>query len=119
MTAPAPYPAHVGIRAVAHGLDAAQVQLRRDDVNGAAYIELDGEGLMSIRVQLRPHSTSEPGKHAATLEQSREGLRRLAALATRLAQEIEQREPSEAAGELGQLPGPGGDEDQAAEDGAS
>jgi hypothetical protein len=87
VTAPEPF---TGFRACAHGLAADQVRLHRDDPNGAAYIHLDDGSVISIRVQLRPHAAGDPGTHAAALERDRQGLRRLAAVATQLAQEIEQ-----------------------------
>ena len=95
---------YVNWHATAHGLDADQVHLRRDEKNGALFVELSQDGHLSIRVQLAPHEWSDPEQHAAGLKRDRAGLLRLAGVAAQAAQEI------------GQLLGLGGGEGQAAED---
>jgi hypothetical protein len=88
-TAPAPW---VGHTATAHGLSPDEVLLRHDQSHGAAYVHLDADGNMEIRIQLDEGRYTTPERHAAELERDRRGLLRLAAIATQLAEEIGQRQ---------------------------
>lgn len=87
---PAP-PPWVGGTTTAHGLDASNIQLRHDAL-GAAYIHLDADDRMNIRIQLDKARYDTPEQHAAALERDRQGLLRLAEVATQLAEEIGQRQ---------------------------
>ncbi len=80
-TPPDPVPkSFIGLQATAYGLDAGTISLRRDDEHRARHLDLDADGRMSIRIDL---------KYPETFERDRKGLRRLADLATQAAQEIE------------------------------
>ncbi len=83
--------AWVGYSATAHGLNPDQIQLHHDE-HGAANIYLDARHDMDIRIQVDEGRYDTPEQHAADLERDRQGLLRLAAVATQLAQEIGQRQ---------------------------
>jgi len=85
---------YVNWRACAHGIAADEVRLYRDEAHHALYIKIDKQGDMSIRVQLTPHANEDPTRRVAELERDRKGLRRLAAIATQVAQEIERMQRS-------------------------
>jgi hypothetical protein len=72
-------PSYAFIRATVQGLDAAAVKLHHDEVNGAWFIELDPDGAVGIRIDL---------KYPETLGRDREGLEQLARAAAQLAREI-------------------------------
>jgi hypothetical protein len=96
---------YVNWLATAHGIDADEVQLRRDELHGALYIELSGNERMSIRIQLTPHAAEDPEQHTADLKRDREGMRRLSEVARLAAEEIGQLVDDGA----GQTTGPGED----------
>ena len=81
----------VGYTATAYGLSPDEIRLDHDE-HGAAHIDLSERGDMSIRIQLDAHRFDLPEQHAADLERDRQGLLRLAAVATQLAEEIGQRQ---------------------------
>jgi hypothetical protein len=72
-----------------YGLSPDEIELHHDEY-GAAHIYLDAGSSIDIRIQAGPGTYAAPERHAAELERDRKGLRRLAAVATQLAQEIEQ-----------------------------
>jgi hypothetical protein len=74
-----------------HGLAPDEIGLHHDE-HGAAFIYLDERHNMSIRIQVDLGRHDTPGQHAADLERDRQGLLRLAAVATQLAGEIGQRQ---------------------------
>jgi hypothetical protein len=91
-TTPAPRTAH---HSTAYGLSPAVMRLHRDE-HGATHVDLDEDGAMSIRIQVKQGRYTTPEQHAAELERDRQGLHRLAELATEVAQEIEQVQRGEA-----------------------
>jgi hypothetical protein len=87
-TARAPQVIHM---TTAHGLSAGGMQLHHDE-HGASHIYLDEDRHMGIRIQVDAGRYDTPEQHAADLERDRQGLLRLAAVATQLAEEIGQRQ---------------------------
>lgn len=83
--------AWAGYTATAHGLNPDAIRLDHDE-HGAAYINLDADGNMNIRIQVGKGRRDTPERHAADLERDRQGLLRLAGIATQLAEEIGQRQ---------------------------
>ena len=81
----------VSYSACTHGLSPDELELHWDG-HGAVFIYLDARRDMSIRVQVNEGKYDTPGQHAADLERDRQGLLRLAELATQLAEEIGQRQ---------------------------
>jgi hypothetical protein len=81
----------VSYSATTHGLNPGEIQLHRDE-HGAAHIYLDDRRDMAIRIQVDEGRYDTPEQHAADLERDRQGLLRLAAIATQLAEEIGQRQ---------------------------
>lgn len=69
--------------ATLHGLDPADIQLRRDDVNDAWFLDLDLRGDVSIRI--------DPKYGADQLRRDLDGLMALAEAVTELAVEITHR----------------------------
>jgi hypothetical protein len=86
-----PRAAWVGYSATAHGLSQDVMELHHDG-HGAASIYLDDRHDMSIRIQVDEGKYDTPEQHAADLERDRQGLLCLASIATRLAEEIGQRQ---------------------------
>lgn len=86
---------YVSWLATAHGLDAGEVQLRRDEIHGALYVNLARDGDLSIRIQVTPHAAEDPEEHAAGLERDRSGLLRLAEVAAQAAREISPEAPED------------------------
>ena len=62
-----------------HGIDASQIEISHDEVNGATYLYLDRDSNVSIRIRM----------NSEWLEINRKGLRALSKAATQIAQEIE------------------------------
>jgi hypothetical protein len=83
--------AWVSYSATAYGLSPDTIRLHHD-VHGAVHIDLDADGYMSIRIQVDEGRFIGPEQHAADLERDRQGLLRLAEVATQLAEEIGQRQ---------------------------
>jgi hypothetical protein len=81
---------YVNWLATAHGLDADEVRLRRDEIHGALYVNLTRDGNMSLRIQVTPPAGADPEQHAAGLERDRAALLRLAEVAAQAAEEISQ-----------------------------
>lgn len=80
----------VGHTTTAYGLSPDEVQLHHDEY-GAAHIYLDERHDMGIRIQVDAGGCDAP-ELAVDLERDRQGLLRLAELATQLAEEIGQRQ---------------------------
>jgi len=78
-----------------HGLDADEVQLRRDEIHGALYVNLARGGDLSIRIQVTPQTAEDPEEHAAGLERDRAALLRLAEVAAQAAREIGPESPED------------------------
>lgn len=81
----------VGHTTTAYGLSPDEIQLHHDE-HGAAHIYLDADHYTGIRIQVDAGRYDTPEQHAADLERDRQGLLRLAHLATQLAEEIGQRQ---------------------------
>jgi hypothetical protein len=71
----------VGWTTTAYGLTPDHLRLEHDE-HGAAHIRLDERGDMGIRIQVDMGRYNTPEQHAADLERDRQGLLRLAAVAT-------------------------------------
>jgi hypothetical protein len=92
-------PVYTNFSTCLHGIDAANVKLRRDERHNALYLDLADH--VGVRLDLNPEALGQDRTDG--LGRDREGLVRLAEVSAQAAQE------------LGQLLGLG-DEDQAAED---
>ena len=86
-----PRAAWISYSATTHGLAAGEIELHHDE-HGAAFIYLDERHDMSIRIQVDEGRYDTPDQHAADLERDRLGLLCLATVATKLAEEIGQRQ---------------------------
>jgi hypothetical protein len=90
-SAPSARAAWISYSATTHGLSPVEIELDHDE-HGAAFIYLDERHNMSIRIQVDEGRYDTPEQHAIDLERDRQGLLRLAATATQLAEEIGQRQ---------------------------